>query len=126
MGKPLDGIRVFDITLAGVGPWATKLLGELGADVIHVESPDRGAANFIESPQLLYVTANNNKRSALLDLKDMKQREAVYALQYVDGEHPTFFRLGEHERALRLTRLCAECAGMLKPPSTVLPPLEAK
>lgn len=80
MGKPLDGIRVFDITLAGVGPWATKLLGELGADVIHVESPDRGAANFMESPQLLYVTANNNKRSALLDLKDIKQREAVYRL----------------------------------------------
>ena len=42
MTKPLDGIRVFDITLAGVGPWAGKLLGELGADVVHVEAPGRG------------------------------------------------------------------------------------
>ena len=33
MAKPLDGIRVFDITLAGVGPWAGKLLAYLGADV---------------------------------------------------------------------------------------------
>lgn len=80
MAKPLDGIRVFDITLAGVGPWSTKLLGELGADVIHVEAPDRGAASFLQNPGILYVTANNNKRSALIDMKDTTQRGAVYRL----------------------------------------------
>ena len=55
-----------------------------------------------------------------------RQREGVYAMQYVDGERPTFYRIGEHERALRFTRLCAECADMLKPPSVELPPLEDK
>ncbi|MBV8055644.1 MAG: CoA transferase, partial [Deltaproteobacteria bacterium] len=39
MAKPLDGIRVFDLTVAAVGPWATKLLGAMGADVIKVEAP---------------------------------------------------------------------------------------
>ena len=40
MSGILDGVRVFDMTLAAVGPWSSKLLGELGADVIKVESPE--------------------------------------------------------------------------------------
>ena len=85
MAKPLDGIRVFDITLAGVGPWAGKLLGLLGADVIHVESPGRvgelgGEAAALSSAGIIYVAANNNKRSVILDLKDAKDREAAYRL----------------------------------------------
>ena len=85
MAKPLDGIRVFDITLAGVGPWAGKLLAELGADVIHVEAPGRvgelgGAAAALSSAGIIYVAANSNKRSVMLDLKDPKHREAAYRL----------------------------------------------
>ncbi len=82
MAKPLDGIRVFDITLAGVGPWAAKLLGELGADVVHVEAPGRSMAvpPTFGGLSILYVTANNNKRSVTLDLKDPKHREAAYRL----------------------------------------------
>ena len=82
MPKPLDGVRVFDITLAGVGPWAGKLLGELGADVIHVEAPGRsmGVPPTFDGLSILYVTANNNKRSVTLDLKDAKHREAAYRL----------------------------------------------
>ena len=82
MAKPLSGVRVFDITLAGVGPWAGKLLGELGADVVHIEAPARPMRvppNF-DGLSILYVTANNNKRSAMLDLKDTKHREAAYRL----------------------------------------------
>ena len=85
MVKPLDGIRVFDITLAGVGPWSAKLLGELGADVIHVEAPartggDDPAANALANAQIIYVSANGNKRSVMLDLKDTKHREVAYRL----------------------------------------------
>jgi len=85
MAKPLDGIRVFDITLAGVGPWGGKLLALLGADVIHVEAPGRvgelgGAAAALSSAGIIYVAANNNKRSVMLDLKDSKHREAAYRL----------------------------------------------
>ena len=83
MAKPLDGIRVFDITLAGVGPWAAKLLGELGADVIHVEAP--GGRPFTVPPMMsgvsvIYITANTNKRCITLDLKDAKDRQAAYRL----------------------------------------------
>jgi crotonobetainyl-CoA:carnitine CoA-transferase CaiB-like acyl-CoA transferase len=76
MTAPLEGIRVFDLTLAGVGPWSTKLLGELGADVIHVDAPNRdsnrGIPPFYNGTSILYVTANYNKRGISLDLKDPK------------------------------------------------------
>ena len=83
MGKPLDGIRVFDLTLAGVGPWSAKQLGELGADVIHVEAPGRAqmaVPPLFDGLSVLYITANYNKRSIMLDLKDKRGREAAYRL----------------------------------------------
>ncbi len=83
MAKPLDGIRVFDLTLAGVGPWAGKLLGELGADVVHVEAPGRAPMAIppmMSGISVLYVTANSNKRCITLDLKDQKDRQAAYQL----------------------------------------------
>src|SRR3954463_13317923 len=40
MRGPLEGIRIFDLTLIMVGPWSTMNLGALGADVIHIERPD--------------------------------------------------------------------------------------
>ncbi|MFN0090230.1 MAG: CaiB/BaiF CoA transferase family protein [Acidimicrobiales bacterium] len=84
MAKILDGIRVFDMTLAAVGPWASKLLGQLGADVIHVESPDGEMSHYIPPPikgtGVLYISANYNKRHVSLDLKDDADRERAYQL----------------------------------------------
>ena len=80
----LDGIRVFDMTLAAVGPWASKLLGQLGADVIKVESPEPEMAHQIppriKGTGVLYVSANFNKRQIVLDLKDDDDREKAYRL----------------------------------------------
>jgi crotonobetainyl-CoA:carnitine CoA-transferase CaiB-like acyl-CoA transferase len=80
----LSGIRVFDMTLAAVGPWASKLLGQLGADVIKVESPEPEMAHQIppriRGTGVLYISANFNKRQIVLDLKDDADREAAYRL----------------------------------------------
>jgi len=74
----LDGIRVFDLTIAAVGPWASKLLGELGADVIKVEAPEGELSHVIPPPikgtAVLYISANFNKRHIVLDLKQEGDR----------------------------------------------------
>src|ERR1700730_14200872 len=79
MAKILEGIRVFDLTIAAVGPWATKLLGALGADVIKVEAPggDRlshAVPPMIKGSSVLYISANHNKRMIELDLKNEADR----------------------------------------------------
>jgi crotonobetainyl-CoA:carnitine CoA-transferase CaiB-like acyl-CoA transferase len=81
----LDGIRVFDLTIAAVGPWATKLLGALGADVIKVEAPGGDALSHAVPPRIngssvLYISANHNKRMIELNLKHESDRAIALAL----------------------------------------------
>ncbi len=80
----LDGIRVFDLTIAAVGPWASKLLGELGADVIKVEAPEGELSHVIPPPikgtAVLYISANFNKRNIVLDLKNEGDRAIALKL----------------------------------------------
>lgn len=82
----LDGIRVFDLSLAAVGPWATKLLGELGADVIKVEAPEGELSHYIPPPikgtAVLYISANFNKRHMVLDLK--QEGDRAIALKIIE------------------------------------------
>jgi crotonobetainyl-CoA:carnitine CoA-transferase CaiB-like acyl-CoA transferase len=84
MARVLDGVRVFDLTLAAVGPWASKLLGQLGADVIHVEGPKPELAHHIppniNGTGVLYITANYNKRNIILDLKQEADRAKAFRL----------------------------------------------
>ena len=58
---PLDGIRVIDLTTVMLGPFATQILGEMGADVIKIDDPNRGRV-------LYHHDVNRGKRSLLLDL----------------------------------------------------------
>jgi crotonobetainyl-CoA:carnitine CoA-transferase CaiB-like acyl-CoA transferase len=80
----LSGVRVFDMTLAAVGPWASKLLGQLGADVIKVESPEPEMSHQIppkvKGTGVLYISANFNKRQIVLDLKNDEERAKAYKL----------------------------------------------
>jgi crotonobetainyl-CoA:carnitine CoA-transferase CaiB-like acyl-CoA transferase len=82
----LDGIRVFDLSIAAVGPWAAKLLGELGADVIKVEAPDGELSHYIPPPikgtAVLYISANFNKRHIVLDLK--QEGDRAIALKIIE------------------------------------------
>jgi crotonobetainyl-CoA:carnitine CoA-transferase CaiB-like acyl-CoA transferase len=86
MSGPLDGIRVFDLTLAMVGPYATAQLGALGADVLHVEAPEVTGVRRVTVPPSIkgtsigYINWNMNKRSVFLDLKSDQDRATAYRL----------------------------------------------
>jgi len=77
---PLDGILVADFSRVLAGPYATMLLGDLGADVVKVERPDGGDDTRAWGPpwhgdaSTYYLTTNRNKRSVALDLTDEGDR----------------------------------------------------
>jgi len=82
---PLKGVRVIDITVNVLGPVATQILGDMGADVIKVETP-AGDPNRQTGPRrnegmsAMHLNVNRNKRSVTLDLKTDFGREALRRL----------------------------------------------
>jgi crotonobetainyl-CoA:carnitine CoA-transferase CaiB-like acyl-CoA transferase len=90
--RPLEGIRIIDLSMGWAGPLATRNLADMGAQVIKVESCERFdwwrsweatqawiADNGAEkSPQYLYV--NRNKQDITLDLENPRGRELLLQL----------------------------------------------
>src|ERR1700677_4761142 len=74
METPLEGLRIVDMSSVVMGPFATQFLGDLGADVIKVE-PHSGDTTRHVGPMRgknmgwVFLHANRNKRSIVLDLK---------------------------------------------------------
>jgi CoA:oxalate CoA-transferase len=80
MKKPLEGIRVLDLTRILSGPYCTMMLGDLGADIIKVEPwPDgddsRGNPPFVKEESMYYVSLNRGKRSIVMNLKEEGGKE---------------------------------------------------
>lgn len=83
--QPLHGIRVLDLSRVLAGPYCTMVLGDLGADVIKVESPEgdetRGwGPPFAEGESAYYLCVNRNKRSIVVDLKTEEGRAVLHRL----------------------------------------------
>ena len=92
--RPLEGIRVLDLTVALAGPYGALLLGGLGAEVIHIESPGGGdiartnppfagpkglsfGAKADDEISLSILNRGRNKKSVTLDLKS-EQGRAIF------------------------------------------------
>jgi succinate--hydroxymethylglutarate CoA-transferase len=110
--KPLSGIRVLDFTRLFAGPFCTMLLGDLGADVVKVESPEgdpirKQGPPFHHGHSMSYLAVNRNKRSTVVNMKcpagkAVAQRLAGCADVLVENFRPDVMgRLGLGYAALR-------------------------
>ncbi|WOI33478.1 CoA transferase [Tritonibacter scottomollicae] len=84
MKPPLDGIRVVDLTRVLSGPFCSMLLGDMGAEVIKIESPAgdpvRGQGHHKNGFSWYFASFNRNKKSVVLDLYSDEGRDTLAQL----------------------------------------------
>ena len=88
----LKGLTVVDLSTIALGPYATQLLGDMGADVIKVESPGGDVFRAVRPGRradlgVAFMNYNRNKRSMVVDLK---QREGQAILKQLAGKSDVF------------------------------------
>ena len=92
MTQALEGLRVLDLSRVLAGPWATQLLGDLGAEIIKIERPGRGDDTRSWSPPFqvgadpdereasYFLSANRNKKSVCIDITTPDGQEVIRKL----------------------------------------------
>ncbi|MER3485103.1 MAG: CoA transferase, partial [Chloroflexota bacterium] len=87
MGGPLEGLVIADFTQLAQGPFATQMLGDMGAEIIKIEPPKGdwmrhwSMANlYLEGEGVSFLSFNRNKRSICLDLKHPRGKEVALRL----------------------------------------------
>ncbi|MGB3067295.1 MAG: CoA transferase [Ottowia sp.] len=83
--RPLAGVRVIDMATVLMGPLATQILGDYGADIVKVEPPEgdvarHAGASVTHGMGSLYMASGRNKRSIVLDVKKPAGRDALLDL----------------------------------------------
>ncbi len=84
-GGPLQGIRIIDLTAVIMGPYATQIMADFGAEVIKVESPDGDIMRYVgkhgdHGMGPIHLTLNRGKDLVTLDLKKPEAREVLMRL----------------------------------------------
>ncbi|WP_198968743.1 CaiB/BaiF CoA transferase family protein [Xylophilus sp. ASV27] len=82
MAGPLTGVRILDLTSNFMGPYASLLLADMGADICKIEAPAGDPTRGVgpcRNPGMsaIFLHLNRNKRSAVLDLKNARAAEAL-------------------------------------------------
>jgi CoA:oxalate CoA-transferase len=83
--KPLDGIKVLDLTRILSGPFCTMTLGDMGAEIIKVEAYPHGDDSrenppFVEGESMYFVSLNRNKKSIVINLKTEEGKKLLYKM----------------------------------------------
>src|ERR671924_459704 len=86
MQRPLTGVRVLDLSQFLAGPYGSMILGDLGAEVLKIEIPDKGDGSrempphFVHGQSGYFLSMNRSKKSMTLDLKSPAGLEIFYEL----------------------------------------------
>nr|XP_046212234.1 succinate--hydroxymethylglutarate CoA-transferase isoform X2 [Oncorhynchus gorbuscha] len=84
--RPLEGVKVLDLTRVLAGPFATMILGDLGAEIIKVERPGAGddtrswGPPFVGDESAYFLSVNRNKKSVAVNLKDPRGAKIILEL----------------------------------------------
>ena len=85
MALPLSGLRILDLTTVGFGPYASQIMGEQGADIIKIETPEGDSTRYTGPSRHhgmsgMFLGFNRNKRSVVLDLSTEAGRAEFHRL----------------------------------------------